>query len=203
MDLRRGAARGSSTPIFFLARQKENGRGRSKEKALGTNRRGACSYVRGSCGSVRRGSLAPSSLRLTPVLEESCTRITTAADDRGARSYLPLLLSPRVTRWPGGILHLIHISRSSRLPPGGKLTRAARLMRGRATQIGWQAAPHPSGLRPATFPQGEGFWVQRSPEQRAEPPSAPLRTRRPPASAPAARSGCAALDGFRKCPGSA
>ena len=32
--------------------------------------------------------------------------------------------------------------------------------------------------------------MQRPPEQRAEPPSAPLRTRRSPASAPAARSSC-------------
>ena len=45
-----------------------------------------------------------------------------------------------------------------RLPPGGKLARGARLMRGRATQVRRQAAPHPSfATQMPPSPQGEGF----------------------------------------------
>ena len=41
--------------------------------------------IRGSCGSVRRASETPSSLRLTPVLEESGPRMTTAANKQGGQ----------------------------------------------------------------------------------------------------------------------
>ena len=60
--------------------------------------------IRGSCGSVRRASETPLSLRLTPVLEESGSRMTTAAGERGGcriclHFYLRAFRCAR--RWPG------------------------------------------------------------------------------------------------------
>ena len=137
MVLRRGAARGGagvpqgSTPIFFLTRQKENGRGRSKEKTLRTNRRTACSCVRGSCESVRRRPVVPSSLRLSPALEELGSRITTAAERWGGRricrcfSFRAFRAAPAVAAGPyftvgadGGSVRCSRASPQSHLPWG-------------------------------------------------------------------------------------
>ena len=57
--------------------------------------------IRGSCGSVRRASETPLSLRLTPVLEESGPRMTTAANKQGGQriNQRPFPL-PRVWQMP-------------------------------------------------------------------------------------------------------
>ncbi len=57
--------------------------------------------IRGSCGSVRRASETPLSLRLTPVLEESGPRMTTAANKQGGQriDQRPFPL-PRVWQMP-------------------------------------------------------------------------------------------------------
>ena len=93
----------NAPPIFFSSCRKENGPCTvQKKRRLVDKPAPQVCPGRGACESVRRGSMAPSSLRPPPVFEKPCTRITTAADGRGAGSDLPLLLSPRVTRCPGG-----------------------------------------------------------------------------------------------------
>ena len=90
--------------VFFTLRQsKENRRGGKMPRL------GRFAGIRGSCEAVRRASMAPSTLRLTLAGEEPGPRITTAAEGRGEKSHLPLLLFPRVplcyalarrSRWP-------------------------------------------------------------------------------------------------------
>ena len=77
--------------VFFTLRQsKENRRGGKMPRL------GRFAGIRGSCEAVRRASMAPSTLRLTLAGEEPGPRITTAAEGRGEKSHLPLLLFPRV-----------------------------------------------------------------------------------------------------------
>ncbi len=77
--------------VFFTLRQsKENRRGGKMPRL------GRFVGIRGSCEAVRRASMAPSTLRLTLAGEEPGPRITTAAEGRGEKSHLPLLLFPRV-----------------------------------------------------------------------------------------------------------
>ena len=77
--------------VFFTLRQsKENRRGGKMPRL------GRFAGIRGSCEAVRRASMAPSPLRLTLAIEKPGPRITTAAEGRGGKSHLPLLLFPRV-----------------------------------------------------------------------------------------------------------
>lgn len=95
--------RGGSAPIFFSRHRKENGRGRSKEKMPAAKRpvRGLFAEARGSSESACPESEAPSTLRRTCSAKGCDPASDGAAGGRGARPHLPLLLFPRVTRWPG------------------------------------------------------------------------------------------------------
>lgn len=77
-----GFPRGIPPPFSFVL-TKENGRGQSKRKNAGTDRRGRLSVGRGSCELVRWVSMAPSSLRHPLALEAPGPRITTAVVGRG------------------------------------------------------------------------------------------------------------------------
>ena len=112
-------------PFSFRLAEKKTGRARSKRKgALCQTLHRGCKVrqIRGSCETVRRASEAPSSLRRTPALEELHSRMTTATDSRGAKSHLPVLLSPRVTLYPQGVRR---IRKAAELPTAAQPLHAA------------------------------------------------------------------------------
>ena len=100
------------------------------------------------------------------------------------------------------VVFSVHPSTAS---PWGEAGARSTADEGTITQVCQQAAPHPPLCAHwGTFPQrGEGFWeavFPGSPEQRADPPSAPTGVERAQQHPPSQR---AAAGSFRNRPGSA
>ena len=90
-------------PIFFRGIERKNGRGRSKERCRRQNAPSGA-YLPKRGGRANRPALNRRSHRpcAGPVPRRAATpHPMVRRVDGGARPHLPLLLFPRVTRWPG------------------------------------------------------------------------------------------------------